>query len=63
MHGRGRDEKVYRRGKRGRGAPVRFVEGVTSGLPRSLLYKSFRNKRVKVNGRRAEPDARLAAAM
>ena len=39
----------------------RFVEGVTSGLPRSLLYKSFRNKRVKVNGRRAEPDARLAA--
>ena len=21
----------------------RFVEGVTSGLPRSLLYKSFRN--------------------
>ena len=39
----------------------RFVESVTSGLPRSLLYKSFRNKRVKVNGRRAEPDARLAA--
>ena len=39
----------------------RFVEGVTRGLPRSLLYKSFRNKRIKVNGRRAEPDTRLAA--
>ena len=39
----------------------RFVEGVTQNLPRSLLYKSFRNKRIKVNGKRAEPDARLAA--
>src|SRR5699024_7280456 len=39
----------------------RFVEGVTQGMPRSLLYKSFRNKRIKVNGRRAEPDTRLAA--
>lgn len=39
----------------------RFVEGVTKGMPRSLLYKSFRNKRVKVNGKKAEPDARLAA--
>ena len=25
------------------------------------MYKSFRNKRIKVNGRRAEPDARLCA--
>ena len=39
----------------------RFVESVTENLPRSLLYKSFRNKRIKVNGRRAEPDARLCA--
>lgn len=39
----------------------RFVEGVTSEMPRSLLYKSFRNKRIKVNGKRAEPDARLHA--
>ena len=39
----------------------RFVEGVTRGMPRSLLYKSFRNKRIKVNGRRADPDTRLAA--
>ena len=33
----------------------RFVERVTSGLPQSLLYKAFRNKRIKVNGKRAEP--------
>ena len=39
----------------------RFVQSVTTGLPASLLYKSFRNKRIKVNGRRAAPDARLAA--
>lgn len=38
----------------------RFVEGVTAGMPHSLLYKSFRNKRIKVNGKRAAPDARLA---
>ncbi|MGN0975053.1 MAG: RluA family pseudouridine synthase [Gemmiger sp.] len=37
----------------------RFVESVTKDLPRSLLYKSFRNKRIKVNGKRAEPDYRL----
>lgn len=39
----------------------RFVESVTRELPRSLLYKSFRNKRVKVNGKRAEADYRLSA--
>lgn len=39
----------------------RFVERVTEGLPQSLLYKAFRNKRVKVNGKRAEPAARLRA--
>ena len=37
----------------------RFVESVTQNLPRSLLYKSFRNKRIKVNGKRGEPDTRL----
>lgn len=37
----------------------RFVESVTTGMPRSLLYKSFRNKRIKVNSKRAEPDTRL----
>lgn len=37
----------------------RFVESVTKDLPRSLLYKSFRNKRIKVNGKRGEPDTRL----
>lgn len=38
----------------------RFVQSVTLGLPSSLLYKSFRNKRIKVNGRRAVPEDRLA---
>ena len=39
----------------------RFVEGVTHQMPRSLMYKAFRNKRIKVNGKRAEPDTRVAA--
>ena len=30
----------------------RFVQSVTRDLPTSLLYKSFRNKRVKVNGKK-----------
>ena len=38
----------------------RFVQSVTVGLPTSLLYKSFRNKRIKVNGKRAAPEDRLA---
>lgn len=37
----------------------RFVESVTKQLPRSMMYKAFRNKRIKVNGKRAEPDTRL----
>ena len=39
----------------------RFVEGVTKDMPRSMMYKSFRNKRIKVNCKRAEPDTRLSA--
>lgn len=39
----------------------RFVEKVTVELPRSVLYKSFRNKRIKVNGKKQEPDYRLTA--
>ena len=38
----------------------RFVESVTHQLPRSLMYKAFRNKRIKVNGKRAAPDTRPA---
>ena len=38
----------------------RFVQSVTNNLPNSLLHKSFRNKRIKVNGKRADPDTRLA---
>lgn len=37
----------------------RFVQNVTHKLPNSLLYKSFRNKRIKVNGKRAAADTRL----
>ena len=39
----------------------RFVERVTSGLPQGMLYKAFRNRRIKVNGKRAEPQTRLHA--
>ena len=39
----------------------RFVEGVTKDMPCSMMYKAFRNKRIKVNGKRAEPDTRLSA--
>ena len=37
----------------------RFVESVTKDMPHSMMYKAFRNKRIKVNGKRAEPDTRL----
>ena len=39
----------------------RFVESATRDMPRSLLYKSFRNKRIKVNGKRGEADTRLSS--
>lgn len=39
----------------------RFVEKVTQNMPRSLLYKAFRNKRVKVNGKKQDADFRLSA--
>lgn len=37
----------------------RFVQSVTHQLPNSLLYKSFRNKRVKVNGKKVDADYRI----
>lgn len=37
----------------------RFVYSVTQNLPNSLLYKSFRNGRVKVNGKKAAADTRI----
>ena len=53
--------KKYTAGENENGVRLsRFVESVTKDLPRSLMYKSFRNKRIKVNGKRAEPDTRLA---
>ena len=33
----------------------------TRDFPTSLLYKSFRNKRVKVNGKKAVPEYRIQA--
>ena len=39
----------------------RFVQSVTRDFPTSLLYKSFRNKRVKVNGKKGAPEDRLRA--
>lgn len=53
--------KQYTAGKNEDGVRLsRFVQSVTAGLPTSLLYKSFRNKRIKVNGKRAAPEDRLA---
>ena len=39
----------------------RFVQSVTRDLPTSLLYKSFRNKRIKVNGKKGVPEDRIKA--
>ena len=52
--------KGFTAGKNEEGVRLsRFVQSVTAGLPTSMLYKSFRNKRIKVNGRRAAPEDRL----
>lgn len=52
--------KSYTAGTNEQGVRLsRFVHSVTVNFPNSLLYKSFRNKRIKVNGKRAEPDYRL----
>ncbi len=39
----------------------RFVQSVTRDLPSSVLYKGFRNKRIKVNGKKGAPEDRLKA--
>lgn len=52
--------KQFTAGKNEQGVRLsRFVQSVTTALPSSMLYKSFRNKRIKVNGKKAEPDTRL----
>ena len=38
----------------------RFVEGVTKDMPRSMMYKAFRNKRIKVNAPSRTPGCRPA---
>lgn len=54
--------KSFIAGKNEQGVRLsRFVQGVTHNFPTSLLYKSFRNKRIKVNGKKANPDTRLSA--
>lgn len=53
--------KQFTAGKNETGVRLsRFVQSVTENLPNSVLYKSFRNKRIKVNGKKADPDTRLA---
>ncbi len=37
----------------------RFCQKVCPSMPNSLLNKSFRNKRIKVNGKKAAPDYRI----
>ena len=52
--------KIFTAGTNEEGVRLsRFVESVTKDMPRSMMYKAFRNKRIKVNGKRAEPDTRL----
>jgi 23S rRNA pseudouridine955/2504/2580 synthase len=38
-----------------------FLAGRLKGVPRSLVYRILRTGQVRVNGRRAKPDTRLAA--
>lgn len=52
--------KTFTAGKNDAGKRLdRFILQVTHGLPSSLLYKWFRKKRVKVNGKRGEAAYRL----
>lgn len=38
----------------------RFVQRVTAGLPGPAMYRHFRHRRVKVNGKRAAPESLLS---
>ena len=38
-----------------------FLAGRLKGVPRSMIYRILRTGQVRVNGRRAKPDTRLAA--
>ena len=37
----------------------RFCEKLCPAMPKSMLYKSFRNKRIKVNGKKQDADYRI----
>lgn len=52
--------KSFTAGKNEEGVRLsRFVQSVTTNLPTSILYKSFRNKRIKINGKHADAEARI----
>lgn len=38
-----------------------FLSGQLKGVPRSLIYRILRTGQVRINGKRAKPDARLSA--
>ena len=38
----------------------RFCEKLCPAMPKSMLYKSFRNKRIKVNGKKQDADYRIS---
>jgi len=40
---------------------LRFCEKVCPTMPKSMLHKAFRNKRIKINGKKQDVDYRLAA--
>ncbi len=37
-----------------------FLAGQLKGVPKSLIYRLLRTGQVRINGKRAKPDARLA---
>src|SRR6185312_12615672 len=37
-----------------------FLTGQLKGVPRSLIYRILRTGQVRINGKRAKPDARLS---
>ena len=37
----------------------KFLAKAVKGLPMSMMYKSIRTKKIKVNRKRAEPDMKL----
>ncbi len=54
--------KSFTAGKNEEGVRLlRFCEKVCPTMPKSMLHKAFRNKRIKINGKKQDADYRLAA--